>query len=87
LLTLLAYCGGGYSTRHCLVTYFAAWNAATQGWIVVGISYPKLWSVRRIIRTPGATHIRKDALGTWFILWQWLLRSSVVRHRLSHVQA
>jgi hypothetical protein len=33
--------GGTVVSEGCLVTYFAAWDAAANGWIVRDISYPK----------------------------------------------
>lgn len=34
---------GGFvvESEGCLITYFADWNSAKNGWIVVDISYPK----------------------------------------------
>ena len=34
---------GGFivESKGCLVTYFARWDAAKNGWIVTGIQYPK----------------------------------------------
>jgi hypothetical protein len=34
---------GGFAVESsgCLITYFAEWNPAKKGWIVVDISYPK----------------------------------------------
>ena len=33
--------GGTFVSEGCLITYFAAWDASNQGWIVNDISYPK----------------------------------------------